>query len=109
MLELALTELVPTRTVLNLAGYVILGIPVDWGTTAIEGRARAGKAGPAIAKFKDREHGQAALVSVADVFWYAHAKHTMDAWAEKRQFAMKAERMVCSTPWRVLTVPRPRD
>ncbi len=91
VLELSLVELVATRSVLNLAGYVVVGLPVDWGTTAFEGRARLGPGGPVIAKFKDREHGQPAIFSMADFFWYAHAKHSIDAWAEQLVGSLKGE------------------
>lgn len=81
ILELALVEVVPTKVWLNTIGYVILGA-LDFGSTAMEGRLKNHE-NKIIAKFKDREHGQMAIVSVADLQWYSHSHHTINHWSEK--------------------------
>lgn len=80
-IELAITEVVPTKVWLNSISYLLLG-GVDEGTTSIEGRIRDLKTGEIIAMFKDREHGQSGiLVNIADLTWYSHALHTIDYWS----------------------------
>lgn len=80
-LELAIVEVVPTKVWLNAIGYVVSGA-LDHGSTAIEGRIRDLQTGEIIAAWKDRQYGQAALVSVADLSWYTHAERAMDYWGE---------------------------
>jgi len=80
VLEIALVELVPTKVWLNAVGTVF-AITVDYGTVAMEARVRDGATGNVIATFADREHGKSSLVSVANLTWYAHAKHIIDDWA----------------------------
>jgi len=81
IVELAITEVVPTKTWLNTIGYVALG-PLSQGTTAFEGRLRDGASQEVIAKFKDREYGQMDVVSIADFAWYKHSQHTIGVWSD---------------------------
>jgi len=82
ILETALVEVVPTKVWLNAISYIVVGA-IDLGTAAMEGRFRDGATGEVIGKFKDREHGQMSLVSVADLQWYSHAHHIIDHWSEQ--------------------------
>lgn len=81
-IELALVELVPTKVWLNAITEVVAGA-FDQGSTAFEGRILDGKTGAVIAEFKDREFGQMSIISLADLEWWAHAKHTLDHWSEQ--------------------------
>jgi hypothetical protein len=82
IVELALVEVVPTKVWLNSISYLLIG-PVSLGSTAMEGRLRDAKTGLVVCEFKDRELGQMDLVSIADLQWYSHSKHTIDNWADK--------------------------
>lgn len=82
VVELAIVEVVPTKVWLNSISYIVAG-GVDTGTVAMEGRFRRGAEGQILAKFKDREHGQMSLVSVADLQWYSHAHHIIDDWSDQ--------------------------
>lgn len=81
IMELAITEVVPTKPWLNAIGYAVLG-PLSQGTTAFEGRLRHGASQQVIAEFKDRENGQIDAVSVADFLWFQHSKHTIGVWSD---------------------------
>jgi hypothetical protein len=80
--ELAIVEVVPTKVWLNAIGYIAIGA-LSSGTTAFEGRLRDGKTNEVIAEFKDREHGQIDIVSIADLTWYKHSEHTLRIWSEQ--------------------------
>ena len=80
--ELALVEVVPTKVWLNALGYVVAG-QLSSGTTAFEGRLRDAKTNEVIAEFKDREYGQLDVLSVADLTWFSHSKHTIRAWSDE--------------------------
>jgi hypothetical protein len=81
MVELALVEVVPAKVWLNLVTEIFIG-GLDEGTTAFEGRLRDGKTKKVIAEFKDREYGQMSIISVADLQWYAHSRHTLSRWSD---------------------------
>jgi hypothetical protein len=81
IIELAIVEVVPTKVWLNAIGYALLGA-VDQGETGFEGRLRDGKTKQIIAEFKDHEYGQFDLVSVRDLEWAAHSRHTIKEWAD---------------------------
>lgn len=83
VMELALTELVPTKAWLNVAGYAGVMMALDHGTVAMEGKIRKGADKKVIGMFADREKGKAALVSAADLTWSSHAHHIMDDWSEQ--------------------------
>jgi hypothetical protein len=90
IIELAIVELVPAKVWLNTIGYATLG-PVSFGSTAIEGRFRDGSSKNVLGKFKDRELGQADLISVADLQWYSHSKHMLSRWSDKIVEVMERE------------------
>lgn len=81
VVELAIVEVVPTKVWLNALGYVVAGA-LSQGTTAFEGRFRDGRTQRVVAEFKDREFGQLDLVSVNDLSWYGHSKHTLRTWSD---------------------------
>ena len=80
VLEMALVELSPTKAFLNAAGLLI-GVTIDHGMVAMEGRVSDSVSGRVIAAFTDRENGKTALVSVHDYTWFGHAKKVIDDWA----------------------------
>jgi len=81
IIELAIVEVVPTKVWLNAIGYALLGA-VDQGETGFEGRLRDGKTKQVIAEFKDHEYGQFDLVSIRDLEWAAHSRHTIRTWTD---------------------------
>jgi Protein of unknown function (DUF3313) len=82
IVELAIVEVVPTKVWLNAIGYALLGA-VDQGETGFEGRLRDGKTKQVIAEFKDHEYGQFDVVSVRDLEWAGHSRHTIKIWADQ--------------------------
>ena len=82
MIELAIVEVVPTKVWLNTIGYVVAGA-LDQGETGFEGRLRDGKTKRVIAEFKDHEYGQFDVVSVRDLEWAGHSRHTLQRWSDK--------------------------
>lgn len=82
IVELAIVEVVPTKVWLNAIGYALLGA-VDQGETGFEGRLRDGKTKQVIAEFKDHEYGQFDVVSVRDLEWAGHSRHTIRVWTDQ--------------------------
>jgi hypothetical protein len=91
VLELAITELVPTDFARNAAGSV-LGFFVPGGgivstgsagSIAIEGRFRETRSGEVLAEFKDRETGRIAPVSFAGLTPFRHSQQAIEDWAEQ--------------------------
>jgi hypothetical protein len=82
IIELAIVEVVPTKVWLNAIGYAVLG-PVDQGETGFEGRLRDGKTKQVIAEFKDHEYGQFDVVSLRDLEWAGHSRHTIRIWTDQ--------------------------
>ncbi len=80
IIELALVEVIPVKIFLNTIGYIAVGA-LDTGETAIEGRFRDGGSKEIIFRFKDQRMGKMDIVSIADLEWYAHSKHTLEEWA----------------------------
>jgi len=81
IIELAIVEVVPTKVWLNAIGYALLGA-VDQGETGFEGRLRDGKTKQVVAEFKDHEYGQFDVVSVRDLTWAGHSRHTIRTWSD---------------------------
>jgi hypothetical protein len=95
ILELAITQLVPSKAALNAIGYVTwipsvvaTGASVAEGSEdtgkgviAIEGRVRDGASGEIIGMFSDREHPKTAIIDVKSLSWWAPAKQTIDEWS----------------------------
>ena len=100
MFEVAITEVVPSKVVLNALGYAPFGIGMaisavrmignDQSSAAFEARVRDGATNEVIAMAADRESEQFAPVSVRGLTWYSHAKTMIDQWAT--QFVQVANR-----------------
>lgn len=97
ILELAITQLVPSKAVLNAIGYVTW-IPAavsaggsmvsdsqdtGKGVIAIEGRIRDGKTGEIIGMFSDRERPKVAIIDIKALNWWAPAKEIIDEWSKQ--------------------------
>jgi hypothetical protein len=97
ILEMALTQIVPSKAALNAIGY-IAWIPsavaaagstvtdsqdVGKGVVAIEGRIRHGGNGEIIGMFQDRQNPPTAIVDLKAVTWWAPAKKIIDNWASQ--------------------------
>lgn len=97
ILELAITQLVPSKAVLNAIGYVtwiptVVSIggaaasdsqDTGKGVIAIEGRIRDGATGEIIGMFADREHPATAIVDLKALNWWAPAKGIIDQWGKE--------------------------
>ena len=94
VLELAITELVPSKAFLATIGLAAwaaplqVGVPVgaaaafaQSGWMAIEGRVRVGENGPVVVMFADREQAKMRVVDVQALTWYGHARESMRDWA----------------------------
>jgi hypothetical protein len=97
ILELALVQVVPSRTVLSAISCVTF-IPaavgmaaatvsksqdVGKGVVAIEGRVRDGSSGEIIGMFADCEHPKAAILDLKALNWWAPAKIIIDDWSRQ--------------------------
>jgi hypothetical protein len=97
---MALTEVVPSKVVLNALGYApfgiglaikaVRGIAQDVSTVAFEARLHQASTREVVAMMADREAEQKALVSVQGLTWYSHTHSIIDAWAD--QFVKVANR-----------------
>ena len=84
IMELALTEVVPTKAWLNWISYAGTMMSLDQATVAFEGRLRDGATREIICKFADREMGKANLIgNIKDFGWSGHAKAIIDEWAKQ--------------------------
>jgi Protein of unknown function (DUF3313) len=94
MLELAITELVPSKALLTTIGLAAwaapleVGVPVgaaatfaETGWMAIEGRVRDAATGQVVAMFADREQSKIRVIDVQSLTWYGHAHESMRDWA----------------------------
>lgn len=83
LLELAITELVPTKAWLNSISTAAIGWAPDKGLIAIEARLRDSANGKIIAVFADREQGKDSLFNIKDFTWYSHVKAIIEEWARQ--------------------------
>lgn len=100
ILEVALTEMVPSKVVLNTLGYApfgigltiqaVRGIAEDRSTVAIEVRGRDGATKEIVFMLADREAQQTDPVGAKGLTWYSHAYRIIDTWAN--QFVRVANR-----------------
>src|SRR5262245_2412853 len=94
ILELAITELVPSKAFLATIGLAAwaapleVGVPVgaaatfaETGWIAIEGRVRDAATGKAVAMFADREQSKIRVIDVQSLSWYGNAHESMRDWA----------------------------
>jgi hypothetical protein len=98
ILEMAIVQLVPSKSELQAASYVtwiptavmVAGSVVTQsedqgkGMIAMEARTRDGGTGEITSMFADREHPPTAIVDLKSLFWWEPAKPICDGWA--RQF-----------------------
>lgn len=93
VLEMAITEVVPSKVTLNALGYAPFGIGMtvtavrsiakDVSTVATEARIRDAATNEIVFMIADREAEQMAPVSVRGLTWYSHAEAIIDIWAEQ--------------------------
>jgi hypothetical protein len=94
ILELALVEVVPNKSMFALGALAsmgaapAIGMPIGViahtakrGTVAIEGRVRDSETGELVAMFADRETSKTRVVDIQSVRWYGHAYEIFDEWA----------------------------
>ncbi|HWN93416.1 MAG TPA: DUF3313 domain-containing protein [Methylomirabilota bacterium] len=92
VLELAITELVPSKAALTAAGMIApaagqaavgVGAKVAAGqpSVAIEGRVRDASTGEVLFQFADRQEPQMRVVNVQGLTWWSHAKEAIRDWA----------------------------
>ncbi len=81
VLEFALVELRPTKSWLNVLGYLVTRFSFDKGIVAMEARLHDGGTGELLMAFADREAGKATFLSVDDLTWYGHAESIVEDWA----------------------------
>lgn len=91
VVEMAITELVPTKNWLNLATLAAVGYSFDKGIIAIEGRLRDGADGAIIGKFADREAGKDNILNIKDLGLSAHARAIIREWAQQSVAIVNAE------------------
>jgi len=91
VLEMAITELVPTKTWLNLVAMAAIMYSFDKGVIAIEGRLRDGSNGEIIGKFTDREAGKINVLNIKDFSLSAHARAIIEEWAQQSVEITNAE------------------
>ncbi len=103
ILEMAITQLVPSKAELQALGLVPIGFVglatagVQYGAStatnsedqgkgviAMEARTLDGQTGELVSMFADRQHPPAAILDIKALFWWEPAKPICDGWA--RQF-----------------------
>ena len=93
ILEIAMTEIIPSKVVLTALGYVPFGvglsisairtIPPDQSSAAFEARLSDASTGQIILKVADRESEQFAPISVRGLTWYGRAKTMIEQWSKQ--------------------------
>ena len=96
VLELAITELVPSKAFLATIGLAAwaapleVGVPVgtaaafaETGWMAIEGRVRVGPNGRIVIIFADREQSKMRVLDLQSIIWYGNARESMRDWAQQ--------------------------
>lgn len=94
ILELALVELVPNKSVVALGALAAMAAPpaisaplgfvasrTEHGFVAIEGRVRDGGTGEVMAMFADRETAKTRVLDLQSIRWYGHAHEIIDDWS----------------------------
>ncbi|MBI4616750.1 MAG: DUF3313 domain-containing protein [Planctomycetes bacterium] len=106
VLEIAIVELVPTKALLNAAGYAAMGSAMDQGSIALEARIKDSATGEVLVKIADREEGKASIVNVKDLTWYGHAYDRIDEWAEQAvEVANASENETVDDSWDFTLAP----
>jgi hypothetical protein len=96
MAEIALTEVVPNKIVLDALGYAAgpavgaagtaaanVQTVTTHSTVAFEARMRDGASKEIVAMFADREQEKYFPVNLKDLTWYGHAKSIIKEWANQ--------------------------
>jgi hypothetical protein len=102
ILEMAIVQLVPSKSELQALSLVPVGFVGLIGTgvmaggsaltqsedqgkgvIAMEGRARDGASGQVVCMFADRQHPPTAIVDIKALFWWEPAKPICDGWAKQ--------------------------
>jgi len=102
ILEMAIVQLVPSKSELQALSLVPVGFVGLIGTgvmaggsavthsedqgkgvIAIEGRTRDGASGEVICMFADRQHPPTAILDIKALFWWEPAKPICDGWAKQ--------------------------
>jgi len=93
VLEMAITEVVPSKVVLNALGFAPFGIGLavkavrtmagDCSTAAFEARIKDGATGEVVAMLADREAEQNSVVTVRGLSWFSHVHAMVDTWSEQ--------------------------
>jgi hypothetical protein len=91
--EMAITEIVPSKVVLNVLEYApfwvgtgisaVRAVARDQSSTAFEARLRVASTHEIVAMSADRQVQQFAPVSVRGLTWYSHVKAILDLWSKK--------------------------
>jgi Protein of unknown function (DUF3313) len=98
VLEVALTEVVPSKVLLNALGYapfyvgtgisVVRTIANDKSSAAFEARVRDASSGDIVMLAADREAEQFAIIDVRGLTWYSDAEGIINEWS--KQFVLLA-------------------
>jgi hypothetical protein len=98
--EIALTEVIPSKVVLNHLGYVPFGIGLsiravrtvaaDQSSVAFEARVSDASTREIILMAADRQSDQFSPISVRGLTWYSHAETMIEQWS--KQFVLVANR-----------------
>ncbi len=93
VLEIAITEVVPSKVVLNALGYAPFGIGLaikgvraladDRSTAAFEARIKDAATGEVVAMIADREAEQNAVITVRGLTWFSHVYAMVDTWSQQ--------------------------
>lgn len=93
ILEMALTELVPSNVALEILGYGPYGSGTvvkllsrasgTVSTVAFEAKVRDSKSGTVVAMFADREVQKYKFLDFQGFTWYGNARNIIDDWAEQ--------------------------
>ena len=102
ILEMAIVQLVPSKSELQALSLVPVGFigligtgvmaggsalahseDQGKGVIAMEGRTRDGASGEVVCMFADRQHPPAAIVDLKALFWWEPAKPICDGWAKQ--------------------------
>lgn len=102
MLELSLTQIVPTKASLTaaetVAGFFIPGVGLltifNSGEVAFEGKMTDSQTGEVIAMFADREKDRTAIINIASFTWYKNSENTIDDWSGKFIGIINADNML---------------
>jgi hypothetical protein len=90
-LDLAITELVPSKAALNALSLaspnigmgVAAGVAAGTPSTAIEGRLVDTATGETLFQFADREEAQIRIVNLEGLTWWSHARDSVRNWANQ--------------------------